>query len=372
MQIGVLTETAPHERRVALTADSAGRLIAAGHSVYIQSGAGLVAGEDDDAYRAAGAMIARNPEELLGYIDLLAAVGQLDQQTAARLTPGTAVIGLASPKDGRGPVGVLVDRHATFFALELLPRITRAQSMDALSSQAMVSGYRAALVAAERLPRFFPLLMTAAGTVPPARVLVLGAGVAGLQAIATSKRLGAVVEAYDVREAAAEEIRSLGAKFIALGLEAQSSASGGYAREQAADEQARQRKALAPYVAAADAVITTAAVPGRPAPLLVTADMVERMRPGSVLVDLAADNPNGGNCELSRPGEDVRHGGVLIHGGRNVPSQLAAHASRLYGANMAAFILAMCRDGVLVSTPEEVAADEIAAACCVLLKGEFR
>ncbi|GAA2024948.1 Re/Si-specific NAD(P)(+) transhydrogenase subunit alpha [Catenulispora yoronensis] len=372
MQIGVLTEQAPYERRVALTPESAGRLIAAGHSVHVQSGAGLAADEDDDAYRAAGAMIGKTPDEILGIVDLLTAVGQLDQQTASRLSPGTAVVGLASPKDGRGPAGVLVDRHATFFALELLPRITRAQSMDALSSQAMVAGYRAGLVAAERLPRFFPLLMTAAGTVPPAKVLVLGAGVAGLQAIATAKRLGAVVEAYDVRAAAAEEIRSLGAKFVSLDIESQTSTTGGYAREQAADAQARQRKALTPYVAAADAVITTAAVPGRPAPLLVTAEMVEKMRPGSVLVDLAADNPNGGNCELSRPGEDVRHGGVLIHGGRNVPSELAGHASRLYGANMSAFILAMCRDGVLLSTPEEIAADEIAAACCVLLKGEFR
>ncbi|NUR28085.1 MAG: NAD(P)(+) transhydrogenase (Re/Si-specific) subunit alpha, partial [Catenulispora sp.] len=262
--------------------------------------------------------------------------------------------------------------NASFFALELLPRITRAQTMDALSSQAMVAGYRAALIAAERLPRFFPLLMTAAGTVPPARVLVLGAGVAGLQAIATAKRLGAVVEAYDVRAAAAEEIRSLGAKFITLDVESQTSVSGGYAREQAADTQAAQRRALTPHIAAADVVITTAAVPGRPAPLLVTADMVERMRSGSVLVDLVADHANGGNCEVSRPGEDVRHHGVLVHGGRNVPSQLAGHASRLYGAHLAAFHPALCRDGVLVSTPEEVAADEIAAACCVLLKGEFR
>ncbi|GAA1990300.1 NAD(P) transhydrogenase subunit alpha [Catenulispora subtropica] len=372
MQIGVLTETAPYERRVALTPESAGRLIAAGHSVYVQSGAGRAADEDDDAFREAGAMIARTPEEILGNIDLLTGVGQLDQQTAAKLTPGTAVVGLASPKEGRGPAGVLVDRHATFFALEQLPRITRAQSMDALSSQAMVAGYRAGLVAAERLPRFFPLLMTAAGTVPPARVLVLGAGVAGLQAIATAKRLGAVVEAHDVRDSAPEEVRSLGARFLTLDVETQTSGSGGYAREQSSDALSRQRKALAPYVAAADAVITTAAVPGKPAPLLVTADMVEKMRPGSVVVDLAADNPHGGNCELSRPGEDVRHHGVLIHGGRNVPSELAGHASRLYGANMAAFVLAMCRDGVLLSTPEEVAADEIAAACCVLLKGEFR
>src|SRR3954463_5669010 len=292
MQIGVLTETASYERRVALTPDSVGRLIAAGHSVHVQSGAGQRSYEDDDAYRAAGAMIGKTPEEILGTVDLLAAVGQLDQQVASRLNLGTAVIGLSSPKDGRGPAGVLVDRHATFFALELLPRITRAQSMDALSSQAMVAGYRAALIAAERLPRFFPLLMTAAGTVPPAKVLVLGAGVAGLQAIATAKRLGAVVEAYDVRPASADEVRSMGATFVQLELEAIEGA-GGYAREMGEDRAARQRELLAPYVAKSDVLITTAAVPGRPAPLLVTREMIAAMRPGSVVVDLAAES--GGN-----------------------------------------------------------------------------
>jgi NAD(P) transhydrogenase subunit alpha len=372
MQIGVLTETAPHEKRVALTAESVGRLVAAGHGVSIQAGAGEGSYESDDAYRTAGAIVARTPEDILGTTDLLATVGQLDQQTASRMKRGTAVVGMSSPASGRGPIGVLVDRQATFYALEQLPRITRAQSMDALSSQAMVAGYRAALVAAERLPRFFPLLMTAAGTVPPAKVLVLGAGVAGLQAIATAKRLGAVVEGYDVRAAAAEEIRSLGAKFVDLALDTQEASSGGYAREQAAEAQAAQRKALTPYVAAADAVITTAAVPGRPAPLLVTTEMVEQMRPGSVVVDLAAEGPAGGNCQLSRPGEEVRHQGVLVWGARNAPSQLAAHASRLYAANMASFILALCRDGKLLSGTEEIASDEIAHACCVLLKGEFR
>ena len=372
MQIGVLTETAAHERRVALTAESVGRLVAAGHGVCVQSGAGQGSYESDEAYRSAGARVSRAPDDVLATADLLATVGQLDQQTASRIRRGTVVVGLGGPGNGRGPIGVLVDRHATFYALELLPRITRTQGMDALSSQAMVAGYRAALVAAERLPRFFPLLMTAAGTVPPAKVLVLGAGVAGLQAIATAKRLGAVVEAYDVRSAAAEEIRSLGAKFVDLAVQTQEASAGGYAREQAAETQAAQRKALAPYVSAADAVITTAAVPGRPAPLLVTTEMVEAMRPGSVVVDLAAEGPSGGNCELSRPGEEVRHNEVLIWGARNAPSQLPAHASRLYAANMASFILALCRDGKLVSTAEEIAADDIAHACCVLLNGEFR
>lgn len=370
MQIGVLTEVAPHEKRVALTPETVAKLVAAGHRVSVQSGAGLGAFETDDAYWAAGAIVSRSADDVLGTSDLLATVGQLDQQTASRMKSGTTVVSLGSPAGGRGPIGVLVDRQSTFFALERLPRITRAQSMDALSSQAMVAGYRAALIAAERLPRFFPLLMTAAGTVPPAKVLVLGAGVAGLQAIATARRLGAVVEAYDVRAAAAEEVRSLGAKFVELDVESQSASSGGYAREQDSDAQDRQRRALMPFVEAADAVITTAAIPGRPAPVLVTADMVQRMRPGSVLVDLAADS--GGNCELSRPGEQIVHHGVLVWGGRNVPSQLAAHASRLYAANMAAFILAMCRDGVLLSGPEEIDSDEIAAACCVLVKGEFR
>jgi H+-translocating NAD(P) transhydrogenase subunit alpha len=374
MQIGVLTETAAYERRVALTAEAVTKLVNAGHRVTVQAGAGETSYETDDAYWAAGATVSKTADEVMSSADVLACVGQIGQQVASRMKPGTAIIGLGSPANGRGPIGVLVDRRATVFALELLPRITRAQSMDALSSQAMVAGYRAALVAAEKLPRFFPLLMTAAGTVPPARVLVLGAGVAGLQAIATAKRLGAVVEAYDVRAAAAEEVRSLGATFVNLDLDTQDDSSGGYAKEQAAEAQDRQRKALTPFIAASDAVITTAAIPGRPAPLLVTADMVAKMKPGSVVVDLAAD-ANGGNCELSRPGEEVLHQGVLVWGARNTPSQLAAHSSKLYAANMAAFILAMTRDDgtlALKASAEDVAADEIADACCVLLGGEFR
>src|SRR2546421_7471017 len=288
MQIGVLTETASYERRVALTPDSVGRLIAAGHSVYVQSGAGERSNEDDDAYRAAGAVIAKTPEEILATVDLLTAVGQLDQQTASRLNPGTAVIGLSSPKDGRGPAGVFMDRHATFFALELLPRITRAQSMDALSSQAMVAGYRAALIAAERLPRFFPLLMTAAGTVPPAKVLVLGAGVAGLQAIATARRLGAVATGFDVRPVVREQIESLGANWLDLGIVGEET-EGGYAQELSEEQQRQQQDELERRLPDFDVVITTALIPGRPAPRLIPAGPLAGGRPGSVIVDLAAD-----------------------------------------------------------------------------------
>jgi NAD(P) transhydrogenase subunit alpha len=242
--------------------------------------------------------------------------------------------------------------------MELVPRISRAQSMDALSSQALVAGYRAALIAAERLPRFFPLFMTAAGTVAPARVLVLGAGVAGLQAIATARRLGAVVEAYDVRPASADEVRSMGATFIDLGLESLEGA-GGYAREMAEERALRQRELLTPYVGASDVVITTAAVPGRPAPLLVTTAMVEAMRPGSVLVDLAAES--GGNCELSRPGEDVDHGGVLVHGMKDAPSAMAVHASQLYARNVVSLLLLMTSEGEVVPDFD----DEIVLAACV-------
>ena len=371
MQIGVLIETAPYERRVALTADAVSRLVTAGHRVCVQAGAGDTADEPDDAYRSAGASVADSAGEVLAAADILACVGPIGQQAASRMRPGTVVVGLSSPAAGRGPIGVLVERRATVFALELLPRITRAQSMDALSSQAMVAGYRAALLAAEKLPRFFPLLMTAAGTVPPARVLVLGAGVAGLQAVATARRLGAVVEAYDVRAAAAEEVRSLGANFVNLDLDTQEGA-GGYAKAQGAEALDLQRKALTPFVAASDVVITTAAVPGRRAPLLISAEMVGRMKLGSVVIDLAADTA-GGNCELSRPGEDVVHHGVLISGVRNAPSQLAAHASKLYAANMTAFILALCgEDNTFTADAALIAADEINNACCVLLGGEFR
>ena len=238
---------------------------------------------------------------------------------------------------------MLREREVLAFAMELVPRISRAQSMDALSSQALVAGYRAALVAAERLPRFFPLFMTAAGTVPPAKVLVLGAGVAGLQAIATARRLGAVVEAYDVRPASADEVRSMGATFVDLGLESLEGA-GGYAREMAEERAERQRELLTPYVGHSDAVITTAAVPGRPAPLLRDhARWSRRCGPARCVVDLAAES--GGNCELSRPGDDVEHGGVLVHGVQDAPSAMPVHASQLYARNVVNLLLLMTAEG---------------------------
>jgi NAD(P) transhydrogenase subunit alpha len=260
-------------------------------------------------------------------------------------------------------VGALAQRSVTAFSLDLVPRISRAQSMDALSSQALVAGYRAVIVAAEAAPRMFPLFMTAAGTVPPAKVLVLGAGVAGLQAIATARRLGAVVSAYDVRAAAADEVRSLGATFLDLGLETQEGA-GGYARVQSEEFLAEQRRILGQHIGAADVVVTTAAVPGRPAPRLVTAEMVHGMRPGSVIVDLGAEG--GGNCELTRAGETVNVGGAFVIGLRGAPSAVPAHASALYARNMATLLQLMLRDGDFAPDWD----DEIVAGCCVTREGQ--
>ncbi|WP_066892285.1 Re/Si-specific NAD(P)(+) transhydrogenase subunit alpha [Carbonactinospora thermoautotrophica] len=362
-KVGVPAETRSGERRVALVPEVVPRLLDAGLEVYVQSGAGRHAYASDEDYRAAGAKIVDG--DVLADSDIVLTVQPLEPAAARRLRPGATVIGFLAPSLELDTIRALRDREATALALELVPRISRAQAMDALSSQALVAGYRAALVAAERLPKFFPLFMTAAGTVPPAKVLVLGAGVAGLQAIATARRLGAVVEAYDVRAAAAEEVRSLGARFIELELETQDGA-GGYAKEQSAEFLRRQRELIGQHVAASDAVITTAAVPGRPAPLLVTTEMVERMRPGSVVVDLAAES--GGNCELSRPGEEVVHRDVLIWGGRNVPSQLPVHASQLYAKNVANLLLHIIRDGEIRFDFD----DEIVTGCCVTHAGEVR
>jgi len=319
MRVGVPAETQSGERRVALVPDAVPRLVAAGLEVAVESGAGLPAFASDDAYRDAGATVVA---DVLADSDVVLGVAPLSPEQVDRLRPGTITISFL-PTDDAARVERLTARGVTAFSMEQVPRISRAQSMDALTSQALVAGYRCALVAAQRLPRFFPLFMTAAGTVAPAKVLVLGAGVAGLQAIATARRLGAVVQAYDVRAASADEVRSMGATFIELDLEALEGA-GGYAREMTDDRAARQRELLTPYLAESDAVITTAAVPGRKAPLLVTADMVAAMRPGSVVVDLAAES--GGNCELSRPGEDVDHHGVLVWGAKDLASSMPVHA----------------------------------------------
>jgi NAD(P) transhydrogenase subunit alpha len=342
------------------------KLTDAGFEVVIEAGAGRHAFASDKAYEEAGAQ-ARDGD-VLADADVVLSVQPLTVEQVGRLREGAVTISFLPAGQQLDLVRALRDRRVTSFAVELLPRISRAQSMDALSSQALVAGYRAALIAAERLPRFLPMFMTAAGTVAPAKMLVLGAGVAGLQAISTARRLGAVVEAYDVREAAAEEVRSLGAKFVDLELEALEGA-GGYAREMTEDRGRRQRELLAPHVAAADAVITTAAVPGRQAPLLVTADMVAGMRPGSVVVDLAAES--GGNVEGSRPGEEIWHEGVLIWGARNVPSQMPVHASQLYARNLVNLTLLMTAEGGAGQLQPDFA-DEIVAGCCVTHDGEVR
>jgi len=340
------------------------RLVDAGLDVLVESGAGRHAYFSDEDYRAAGATVVNRAAVTDG--DVVVTVQPLSVQRAGTLRSGALTASLLQPSAELDLVARLRDKGVTSLSMDLIPRISRAQSMDALSSQALVAGYRAALVAADRLPKFFPLFMTAAGTVPPARVLVLGAGVAGLQAIATARRLGAVVEAYDVRAAAAEEVRSLGATFVELKLDTQEGV-GGYAREQSEDFLRRQRELIGARVAAADAVITTAAVPGRRAPVLVTADMVEAMRPGSVVVDLAAES--GGNCELSRPGEEIDHGGVTIWGARNVASSMPVHASQLYAKNVANLILLMTGDDGTVRPDFD---DEIVAGCCVTHAGEVR
>lgn len=362
MKVAVPRETRPHERRVALVPESVARLIEAGADVAVEPAAGQGALIDDDSYRSAGATVVA---DALDGAQVVLGVQPLTATQVGRLASGAITISFLPAADELPLIEELRDVGHTAFAMELIPRISRAQSMDALSSQALAAGYRAALIAADRLPRFFPLFMTAAGTVRPARVLVLGAGVAGLQAIATARRLGAVVTAYDVRAAAGEEVRSLGARFIELELPTLEGA-GGYAREMGEERARRQRELLAPHVAEADVLITTAAVPGRPAPLLVTRDMVERMGPGSVVVDVGAEQ--GGNVEGSRPGEETTVGAATLIGARNLPSQLSAHASRLYSANVTNLLLLMTADGTVA--PD--LGDEILDTCCVVHAGEVR
>jgi NAD(P) transhydrogenase subunit alpha len=369
VKIAVAKEVREGESRVALVPELVGKLTGLGYDVAVEPGAGVEALASDEEYGRAGAVV--SPDALEG-ADLVVSVQPLEASTVRRLPAGTATLSFLPTAQSLDLVVDLRDCGVTAFAMELVPRISRAQSMDALSSQALVAGYRCAVVAAGLLRRFFPLNMTAAGTVPPAEVVVLGAGVAGLQAIATAKRLGAVVKAYDVRAAAAEEIRSMGAQAIDLELETLEGA-GGYAREMTEERAKRQMEALAPYVAAADALITTAAVPGRQAPMLVTADMVETMRPGSVVVDLAAET--GGNVEGSVPGQVVRIGHAQVWGGANVPSQMPGPASRLYAQNIVNLVTLMTRpagqgeDG----SPARFAPDfddEIVAGSCVTRDGK--
>ncbi len=364
MQVGVPSETTPGERPVALVPDVVTKITALGADVAIQVGAGALSLLDDEAYTAKGVRLS-DAKTLFDGSNLICKVQPPTLEEVELLAPGSGTVSFLQPGADLELVRSLAARQITAFSLDLLPRISRSQAMDALSSQALVSGYRAALLAAEHLPKFFPLYMTAAGTVPPAKVLVLGAGVAGLQAIATARRLGAVVRAYDVRPAARDEVKSLGAVFVELELETQEG-EGGYAREQSEDFLVRQRQLIGKEVAAADVVITTAAIPGRRAPVLVTGEMVHEMVRGSVLVDLAAET--GGNCELSRPGENIDVGGVTVIGVKNLPSSMPLHASFLYSRNIAEFLTLVVKEGVFTVDFE----DEIVSATCVTHGGEVR
>ncbi len=364
MKVGNPRETAPDERRVALVPDTATRLAAAALEVNVESGAGSAAYITDDAYQQAGAKIVKSAATLLGEADAVLKVQAPSAAEVDLLKKGGVLISFLQPATQGDTVRALAKRGVTSFSLELVPRISRAQSMDALSSQASAAGYKAVLIAAGRLGKFFPMMMTAAGTIPPARVLVMGAGVAGLQAIATARRLGAVVSAYDVRPAVKEEVQSLGATFIELALETQEG-EGGYAKEQSEEFLRKQRELIGEHVAKSDVVITTAAVPGRRAPLLVTGEMVKGMRPGSVIVDLAAET--GGNVELTKAGVDVEVGGVTIIGTRNVPSTMPLHASQLYARNVANLLLHLVKDGAIVLDFD----DEITKGSCVTHDGEI-
>jgi NAD(P) transhydrogenase subunit alpha len=332
MRIAVLKE-ASSERRVAMTPQVAVRLIEDRHSVVIEPGAGEDAGFEDTDYRNDGVEVSTNPCD---GADLVLVVGPPTPDQAWRIPEGTALLGFLDPFASEDLVRVLTERHITAFAVEAIPRTTLAQSMDALSSQATAAGYHAVLLAATATPRFFPMLTTAAGTVPPVKVLVLGAGVAGLQAIATAKRLGALVSAYDIRPEVREQIESLGARFIAAPVDESAESSSGYARQVTDETQRRQQEALVKSVADTEVLITTAQVPGRTAPLLVSREMVERMKRGSVIVDVAA--PTGGNCEVTRPGETINYKGVVVIGPTDLPGRVAVDASHMYARNLTAFI----------------------------------
>ena len=365
VQIVVPKEIVAGERRIALVPEVVKALVKSGATVTMESGAGLTAGYPDTAYSAAGATLETDSAKLYGAAQLVLKVQPPTVEEVRRIRPGAVVVALVNASRNLDPVRALRDARLTVFALELLPRITRAQSMDVLSSQATVAGYRAALIGAELTPKFLPMLTTAAGTIRPSKVLVLGAGVAGLMAIATAKRLGAVVEGYDVRRAAGEQVRSLGAKFLELQINAEG--SGGYARELTDEEKTQEAEMVAKAVADADVVITTAAIPGRRAPILVRDEMVARMRPGSVIVDLAAET--GGNCALTKPGATAVVHDVTIAGPLNLPSQLAFHASQMYAKNLQSFLtLLLTKEGALTTDYS----DEILVGTLLLSDGTVR
>jgi NAD(P) transhydrogenase subunit alpha len=366
LRIAILRETSPGESRVALLPDAVRSLVSKGIEVMVEGGSGSAAGAADEDYARAGATVTSDRNMLMASADVIPVVNCPDGNDLGLLKPGAVMIGFLRPLDAPAPLQPAIERGATLFAMELVPRITRAQAMDALSSMATVAGYKAVILAAAHLPRMFPLLMTAAGTVPPAHVLVLGAGVAGLQAIATARRLGAVVHGYDIRAAAGEQVRSLGAKFLEVdlgGIETED--KGGYAKELTEEALARGRELIAKTARTSDVVILTAQVPGRRAPRLMDRAAIEGMRPGSVIVDLAA--PAGGNCELTQPGEEIHHQGVTILGPLNLPATVAVHASQLYSKNIGNFLQLLVQDGALKIDMN----DPILRDSCVAHQGEI-
>jgi len=362
VRVAVPREPAAGEGRVALVPETVARLTAGGFEVAVERGAGAAAGFSDEEYAETGATL-RDAGSVVDGAGVVLRVGRPTADEVAALAPGTVLIGFLAPLTDREGIERLQRRGVVAFAMESVPRITRAQSMDALSSQATVAGYKAVLIAADRVPKLFPMLMTAAGTIAPARVLVMGAGVAGLQAIATARRLGAVVSAFDVRPAVKEQVESLGAKFLELGVTGEET-EGGYARELTPEQQAQQQAALEERVPDFDVVVTTALVPGRPAPKLIPASAVANMRPGSCIVDLAAEA--GGNCELTQPGNEIVREGVTIVGFTNLPSEMAYHASQLYSRNVFALLQHLAPNGELALD----FADEITAGACVAGKPE--
>ncbi|MBC5800177.1 MAG: Re/Si-specific NAD(P)(+) transhydrogenase subunit alpha [Candidatus Eremiobacteraeota bacterium] len=366
MLIGVPSETAPGERRVALVPDTVARLIKAGNTVVVQRGAGTAAAYRDDAYEAAGAMLAADAAEVFAKAGIVVKVARPSSAELARMHAGQTLIAFLAPLGDPRSVEAYATRKITALSMDAIPRTTKAQSMDALSSQANIAGYKAVLIAAASLAKYFPMLTTAAGTIKPAQVLVIGAGVAGLQAIATARRLGAVVTGYDARTAVKEQVQSLGAKFLEIDVGESAEGSGGYARELSAEALERQRAAMVKAIGAADVVITTAAVPGKRAPLLVTREAVAAMAPGSIVVDLAAET--GGNCELTRVNEWVASpNGVTIVGTTNLPSTVATHASQLYSKNVLTLLEYIIKDGLLNLDME----DEIVRGTTLARDGEI-
>jgi NAD(P) transhydrogenase subunit alpha len=366
MNIVVLRETATDEARVALVPESVVKLVGLKASVQIESGAGLGAARTDDDYKQSGAEVTSNRASLLQSADILACINRPSSEDLLRLKSGAVVLGFLRPLDEPKALEPTLAKGLTTFAVELIPRITRAQAMDALSSMATVVGYKAVVMGAELIPRMFPLLMTAAGTVPPARVLVLGAGVAGLQAIATARRLGAVVEAYDVRAAAGEQVRSLGANFLEVDLGGlKTEDAGGYAVELSEEAMERGRTLIAEHAKTADVVITTAQVPGRRAPLLMTEEAVNGMKRGSVVIDLAAST--GGNCAVSKPDETVKRDGVTILAPTNLAATVPVHASQLYSRNVTAFLSLIIKDGELQIDMQ----DDVVGPSCVTHQGSW-